>query len=55
MSVNKPELKMPKTGDLGIRFEGPVLTGLIGVNHQLELRAASSPQTRAQIRDLAPG
>ena len=46
---------MPKTGGLGIRFEGPVLTGLLGVNHQLERQAASTPQTSAQIRAIAPG
>jgi hypothetical protein len=50
---------MPKTeacrDKLGIRFEGPVLSGMLGVKQQLERQAASSPQTCAQIREIAPG
>jgi hypothetical protein len=58
---NKPELKMPRPGpvtgadNLGIRYEGSVLTGLLGVKQQLERQAANSPQTGAQIREIAPG
>jgi hypothetical protein len=58
---SKPELKMPKTDPFtgrdsaGIRFEGPVLSGLVGVKHQLQQHAANSPQTSAQIREIAPG
>lgn len=56
---NKPELKMPKSDtepdSLGIRYEGPVLSGRVGVQHQLQNHAANSPQTSAQIRALAPG
>jgi hypothetical protein len=40
---------------LGIRYEGPVLTGMLGLNQQLERQATSSPQTSAQIREIAPG
>lgn len=56
---NKPELKMPKsetgTDNLGTHYEGPVLSGLAGVNQQLERQAVNSSQTSAQIRDIAPG
>jgi hypothetical protein len=58
---SKPELKMPKTDPFtcrdsaGIRFEGPVLSGLVGVKQQLQQHAANSPQTSAQIREIAPG
>jgi hypothetical protein len=58
---SKPELKMPRTDPVtgvdscGIRFEEPVLSGLIGVKHQLQQHAAGSPQTSAQIREIAPG
>jgi hypothetical protein len=56
---NEPELTMPQTqtgaDDLGIRYEGPVLSGIVGVKHQLELHAASSPQSSAKIREIAPG
>ncbi len=58
---SKTELKMPRTDPVtgvdnaGIRFEGPVLSGLVGVKHQLQQNAAGSPQTSAQIREIAPG
>ena len=58
---SKPELKMPKTDPFtgrdsaGIRFEGPVLSGLVGVKHQLQQHATGSPQTSAKIREIAPG
>ena len=56
---NKPDLKMPKsetgTDNLGTRYEGPVLSGLLGVKEQIERQAVSSAQTSAQIRDIAPG
>jgi hypothetical protein len=61
MSLNKPEVKFPKPDpltnrdSLGIRYEGPVLTGMLGLNQKLEDRAAASPQTSAQIREIAPG
>jgi hypothetical protein len=50
---------MPKhetgTDELGIRYEGPVLSGLLGLRQQLERQAASSPQAGARIREIAPG
>ena len=62
MSVNgyfnksKPDLMMPKTesrtDNLGIHYEGPVLSGLRGVNQQLERHATPLPQTGAQIREI---
>ena len=58
---SKPELKMPKTDPFtgrdsaGIRFEGPVLSGLVGLKHQFQQHAAGSPQTSAKIREIAPG
>jgi len=57
--MEKPELTMPRndagTDELGISYRGPVLSGLLGLKQQLELQAASSPRTSAQIREIAPG
>jgi hypothetical protein len=59
MSADKPDLMMPKTDtgrdNLGIQYEGPVLSGLLGVRQQLQRQAVSSPQTSSQIREIAPG
>jgi len=59
IKVNKPELKMPRcesgTDELGIRYQGPVLSGMRGVKQQLELQAVSSPSASSQIRQIAPG
>ncbi len=56
---SKTGLKMPQnpTGidRLGIRYHGPILTGLIGVNERLERDAVASTQTSAEIRRIAPG
>jgi hypothetical protein len=58
-SKNVPDPKMPKTetgtDDLGIRYEGPVLSGLLGVRQNLQQNAVNSPQTSSQIREIAPG
>jgi hypothetical protein len=59
LSKNVPDLKMPKTetgtDDLGIRYEGPVLSGLLGVRQNLKQNAVNSPHTSSQIREIAPG
>ena len=56
---NKAGLKMPRNpgglDKLGIRYHGPVLTGLMGVNERLERDAVASQQTHAEIRRIAPG
>jgi hypothetical protein len=56
---HKPELTMPRTetgtDNLGIRYEGPVLSGYLGVQQELERLAVNSAQTRAQVREIAPG
>ena len=49
MSLDKPEAKMPKPDpltnrdELGIRYEGPVLSGQVGLNEHFERQAASLP------------
>ena len=59
LTKNIPDLKMSKTetgtDDLGIRYEGPVLSGLMGVRQNLQQNAVNSPQTDRQIREIAPG
>jgi len=59
VSLNKPELKIPKTetgaDELGIRYEGSVLNGLLGLKEKLERQAVFSNETSAQIREIAPG
>lgn len=58
LKLNKPELTMPRQDPFApgpIRFHGPVLEGLIGLNHQLERQAANNHLTRSQICEIAPG
>jgi hypothetical protein len=45
----------PSVDDLGIRYEGPVLSGLVGARQQLRNQASASSQTSTQIRELSPG
>lgn len=54
LNMPKPD---PVTGrdSLGIPYEGPILTGILGVAPQLERQAVSSAQTSAQIREIASG
>lgn len=54
---NVSDLKMPKTetDDLGIHYEGPVLSGLLGVRQNLKRNAVNTPQTSSQVREIAPG
>ena len=53
---NVPDLKMPETGTnpLGIRYQGPVLSGSLGVRQSLERSAVNSPPSPTGIGSRLP-
>jgi hypothetical protein len=58
-SADPPDLHMPKNpkavDDLGIRYEGPVLTGLLGVRQALRSRTRRTPGSTSQPCPISGG